>query len=171
MRAVSQTGLVSGALVHRLVGYPRQTKGLDATFRSVAGASYGPLSLAAAGTRPTLSCGLYCLLEARYRDLTPGRGTWPRFPRVGVLASEPAASASTCHRGFDLSSTMVESARTALDLPDGMAYLAADALCINLNGQTTPVTSNHARKSPTLTEGTDRRDDQVDELEARRAGR
>jgi hypothetical protein len=37
----------------------KQVKGLDAVFRSVAGSAYG--------------YGLYCLLEARYRDLTPGR--------------------------------------------------------------------------------------------------
>ena len=49
-----------------------QAKGLDAIFRSVASARYGPwlLALLASG----LFCyGLYCLIEARYRDLTPGR--------------------------------------------------------------------------------------------------
>jgi hypothetical protein len=49
-----------------------QTKGLDAVFRSVASSQYGPwlLALLASG----LFCyGLYCLLEARYRDLTPGQ--------------------------------------------------------------------------------------------------
>jgi hypothetical protein len=47
-------------------------KGLDAVFRSVASSAYGSwlLGLLASG----LVCyGLYCLLEARYRDLTPGR--------------------------------------------------------------------------------------------------
>ena len=49
-----------------------QTKGLDAVFRSVAGTAYGSwlLALLASGL---LCYGLYCLLEARYRDLTPGR--------------------------------------------------------------------------------------------------
>jgi hypothetical protein len=43
-----------------------QTKGLDAIFRSVASSQ----GLLASG----LFCyGLYCLIEARYRDLTPGR--------------------------------------------------------------------------------------------------
>ena len=49
-----------------------QAKGLDAIFRSVESAQYGPwlLALLASG----LFCyGLYCLLEARYRDLTPGQ--------------------------------------------------------------------------------------------------
>ncbi len=49
-----------------------QAKGLDAVFRSVASPAGGAwlLALLASG----LVCyGLYCLLEARYRDLTPGR--------------------------------------------------------------------------------------------------
>jgi hypothetical protein len=49
-----------------------QAKGLDAVFRSVASSQYGPwlLALLASG----LFCyGLYCLIEARYRDLTPGQ--------------------------------------------------------------------------------------------------
>ena len=49
-----------------------QAKGLDAVFRSVASSRYGPwlLALLASG----LFCyGLYCLVEARYRDLTPGQ--------------------------------------------------------------------------------------------------
>jgi hypothetical protein len=49
-----------------------QAKGLDAVFRSVASSAYGVwlLALLASG----LVCyGLYCLVEARYRDLTPGR--------------------------------------------------------------------------------------------------
>jgi hypothetical protein len=49
-----------------------QAKGLDAVFRSVAGFPGGAwlLALLAAG----LFCyGLYCLAEARYRDLTPGQ--------------------------------------------------------------------------------------------------
>jgi Domain of Unknown Function (DUF1206) len=49
-----------------------QTKGLDAIFRSVASSQYGPWLLAVLATG--LFCyGLYCLIEARYRDLTPGR--------------------------------------------------------------------------------------------------
>ena len=49
-----------------------QAKGLDAVFRSVASTTYGPwlLALLASG----LFCyGLYCLIEVRYRDLTPGQ--------------------------------------------------------------------------------------------------
>jgi hypothetical protein len=50
----------------------KQAKGLDAVFRSVASSAYGSWLLA--GLASGLVCyGLYCLLEARYRDLTPGR--------------------------------------------------------------------------------------------------
>jgi hypothetical protein len=46
-------------------------KGLDAVFRSVAASAGGwLLALLACGL---LCYGLYCLIEARYRDLTPGR--------------------------------------------------------------------------------------------------
>jgi Domain of Unknown Function (DUF1206) len=49
-----------------------QTEGLDAIFRSVASSQYGPWLLAVLASG--LFCyGLYCLIEARYRDLTPGR--------------------------------------------------------------------------------------------------
>jgi Domain of Unknown Function (DUF1206) len=50
----------------------KQAKGLDAVFRSVASSAYGSwlLAMLASGL---LCYGLYCLLEARYRDLTPGR--------------------------------------------------------------------------------------------------
>jgi TRAP-type C4-dicarboxylate transport system permease small subunit len=49
-----------------------QAKGLDAVFRSVASPVGGALLLALLASG--LACyGLYCLLEARYRDLTPGR--------------------------------------------------------------------------------------------------
>jgi predicted acyltransferase len=49
-----------------------QAKGLDAIFRSVAGPAGGSwlLALLACGL---LCYGLYCLIEARYRDLVPGR--------------------------------------------------------------------------------------------------
>jgi hypothetical protein len=50
----------------------KQTKGLDAVFRSVASPVYGAwlLALLASGM---ICYGLYCLIEACYRDLTPGR--------------------------------------------------------------------------------------------------
>lgn len=55
-----------------LLNEPGQTKGLDATFRSVASSAYGALTLAVLALG-LLCYGLYCLLEARFRDLTPGR--------------------------------------------------------------------------------------------------
>jgi hypothetical protein len=54
-----------------VLSHADQAKGLDAIFRSVDSSPYGAwlLTLLAAG----LFCyGLYCLIEARYRDLTPG---------------------------------------------------------------------------------------------------
>jgi hypothetical protein len=81
-RALGAFGSVARAVVFVLTGVflikaallssADQAKGLDAIFRSVASSRYGPWLLAplAAG----LFCyGLYCLLEARYRDLTPGQ--------------------------------------------------------------------------------------------------
>jgi Domain of Unknown Function (DUF1206) len=81
-RALGALGCGARAVVFVLVGaflvkaavlaQADQAKGLDAIFRSVAGSAYGPwwLALLASG----LVCyGLYCLIEARYRDLTPGR--------------------------------------------------------------------------------------------------
>jgi hypothetical protein len=81
-RSLGAFGSVARAVVFVLVGVflvragalssADQAKGLDAVFRSVASSKYGPwlLALLAAG----LFCyGLYCLIEARYRDLTPGR--------------------------------------------------------------------------------------------------
>ena len=73
-------GCVARAVVFVLVGVflvkaavlssAKQAKGLDAVFRSVASSAYGPWLLA--GLASGLVCyGLYCLLEARYRDLTP----------------------------------------------------------------------------------------------------
>jgi hypothetical protein len=49
-----------------------QAKVLDAVFRSVAGSAYGTwlLGILASGH---VCYGLCCLIEARYRDLTPGR--------------------------------------------------------------------------------------------------
>jgi Domain of Unknown Function (DUF1206) len=81
-RALGAYGCVARAVVFVLVGVfvlkaavlssASQAKGLDAVFRSVASSAGGAwlLALLASG----LACyGLYCLLEARYRDLTPGR--------------------------------------------------------------------------------------------------
>jgi hypothetical protein len=81
-RALGGAGCAARAVVFVLTGFfilkaavlssAEQTKGLDAVFRSVAGTAYGSwlLALLASGL---LCYGLYCLLEARYRDLTPGR--------------------------------------------------------------------------------------------------
>src|ERR1022692_944110 len=81
-RVLGAFGCIARAVVFVLVGVfvlkaavlssASQAKGLDAVFRSVAGSAGGAwlLALLAAG----LAChGLYCLLEGRYRDLTPGR--------------------------------------------------------------------------------------------------
>ena len=81
-RALGAFGCAARAVVFVLVGVfvlkaavlssARQVKGLDAVFRSVASSAGGSwlLGLLASG----LACyGLYCLIEARYRDLTPGR--------------------------------------------------------------------------------------------------
>lgn len=80
-RALGALGCVARSVVFVLVGFfvlkaavlssATQAKGLDAVFRSVASSAYGVwlLALLASGL---LCYGLYCLLEARYRDLTPG---------------------------------------------------------------------------------------------------
>jgi hypothetical protein len=81
-RPLGAVGCVARAVVFVLVGVfllkaavlssAKQAKGLDAVFRSVARSAYGSWLLA--GLASGLVCyGLYCLLEARYRDLTPGR--------------------------------------------------------------------------------------------------
>lgn len=82
IRVLGAFGCVARATVFVLVGVfilkaaalgeARQTKGLDATFRSVAHSAYGRVTLTVLSLG-LLSYGLYCLLEARYRDLTPGR--------------------------------------------------------------------------------------------------
>ena len=81
-RALGGFGCIARCVVFVLAGFfvlkaavlssATQTKGLDAIFRSVASFPYGSwlLGLLASGL---LCYGLYCLLEARYRDLTPGR--------------------------------------------------------------------------------------------------
>ena len=81
-RALGGFGCVARAVVFVLAGVfvlkaavlssAKQTKGLDAIFRSVAGSAGGSwlLALLASGL---LCYGLYRLIEARYRDLTPGR--------------------------------------------------------------------------------------------------
>ena len=81
-RVLGGLGCAARAVVFVLAGFffvkaavlsnPAPAKGLDAVFRSVASSAYGSwlLGVLASG----LVCyGLYCLLEARYRDLTPGR--------------------------------------------------------------------------------------------------
>jgi uncharacterized protein DUF1206 len=81
-RVLGGFGCAARAVVFVLAGFfivkaavlssPGQAKGLDAVFRSVASSAGGSwlLGVLASG----LVCyGLYCLLEARYRDLTPGR--------------------------------------------------------------------------------------------------
>ena len=81
-RALGGVGCAARSVVFVLAGFfivkaavvseAKQTKGVDAIFRSVASTAYGSwlLALLASGL---LCYGLYCLLEARYRDLTPGR--------------------------------------------------------------------------------------------------
>jgi Domain of Unknown Function (DUF1206) len=82
IRVLGGLGCAARAAVFALAGFfiakaavlssSTQAKGLDAVFRSVASSAYGTwlLALLASGL---LCYGLYCLLEARYRDLTPGR--------------------------------------------------------------------------------------------------
>jgi Domain of Unknown Function (DUF1206) len=82
VRALGAVGCVARATVFVLVGVfvtkaavlgePRELKGVDATLRSVARSHYGPITLGALAIG-LFAYGLYCLLEARYRDLTPGR--------------------------------------------------------------------------------------------------
>jgi hypothetical protein len=81
-RALGAVGCVARAVVFVLVGVfllkaavlssAKQVKGLDAVFRSVASSAYGSWLLAVLASG-LLCYGFYCLLEARYRDLTPGR--------------------------------------------------------------------------------------------------
>ncbi|MEP7021994.1 MAG: DUF1206 domain-containing protein [Pseudonocardiales bacterium] len=80
-RALGACGCAARSVVFVLVGVflfkaavlsdAQQTKGLDAVFRSVASPAYGTWLLATLALG--LICyGLYCMIEARYRDLTPG---------------------------------------------------------------------------------------------------
>ncbi len=82
VRSLGALGCVARAAVFVLVGVfvlkaaisgnPWESRGLDATFRGVAHSTYGPFTLGALAIG--LGCyGLYCVVEARYRDLTPGR--------------------------------------------------------------------------------------------------
>ena len=81
-RAVGAFGSAARAVVFVLVGVflvkaavlssAKQTKGLDAIFRSVGSIAYGSWLLGLLGSG-ILCYGLYCLVEAKYRDLTPGR--------------------------------------------------------------------------------------------------
>jgi Domain of Unknown Function (DUF1206) len=80
-RALGAVGCIARAVVFVLIGVfvlkaavlssASQAKGLDAVFRSVASTAGGTwlLALLASGLA---SYGLYCLIEARYRDLAPG---------------------------------------------------------------------------------------------------
>lgn len=81
VRGLGAAGCVARAAVFILVGCfifaaavrnrPSEVKGLDATFRSVSRSPYGPVTLAALASG-LLCYGLYCLVESRYRDPTPG---------------------------------------------------------------------------------------------------
>jgi len=82
IRVLGGLGCAARAVVFVLAGFfivkaavlssSGQAKGLDAVFRSVASSAGGSwlLGLLASGV---VCYGLYCLFEARYRDLTPGR--------------------------------------------------------------------------------------------------
>jgi hypothetical protein len=81
-KALGATGCLARAIVFGIAGVflmkagvqsdAQQTKGSDAIFRYIASATLGPYLLGALAIG--LFCyGLYCLLEARHRDLTPGR--------------------------------------------------------------------------------------------------
>lgn len=59
---------------------PKEAIGLDGALQKLAGASYGPylLGLVAAG----LICfAVFCLVDARYRDVSVGNGKAPLPPR------------------------------------------------------------------------------------------
>ncbi|HSP38811.1 MAG TPA: DUF1206 domain-containing protein [Frankiaceae bacterium] len=80
--ALGTTGCLARAAVFGIAGVflvkagvqsdAQQTKGPDAIFRYIASATLGPYLLGALAVG-LLCYGLYCLLEARHRDLTPGR--------------------------------------------------------------------------------------------------
>ncbi|MEZ5101777.1 MAG: DUF1206 domain-containing protein [Thermoleophilia bacterium] len=70
--------LIGVFLVRAAIQYdPAEAIGLDGVLQELAGAAYGPylLGLTAAGL---VAYGVYCLVDARYRDVSTGRGSRAR---------------------------------------------------------------------------------------------